>query len=113
MSSDLHQFILQFKMNSFSCSSDVLLSFSSSSSCIIIGTDEDLSLRIESSAIGNLRGVSTKLHFKSCPFFPEKIPDIRNASPNQSSEQAPFMSEIVSLFDPQVRLTTLTAFEKR
>ena len=35
----------------------------SSSVLIIISTDEDLSLRIESSAIINLRGVSTKLYF--------------------------------------------------
>ena len=32
-------------------------------SCIIISTDEDLSLRLESFAILNLRGVSTKLYF--------------------------------------------------
>ena len=31
---------------------------------IIISTDEDLSLRIESFAMINLRGVSTKLYFK-------------------------------------------------
>ena len=34
--------------------------------CIINSTDEDPSLRIESSAIISLRGVSTKLYFKHC-----------------------------------------------
>ena len=33
--------------------------------CIIISTDEDSSIRIESSAIINLRGVSTKLYFNT------------------------------------------------
>ena len=39
-----------------------LLSQSFRSVSIIISTDEDPSLRVESSAIVNLRGVSTKLY---------------------------------------------------
>ena len=40
-----------------------------SSSGIIISTDEDPSLRIESSAIINLRGVSTKLYFNKIVYL--------------------------------------------
>ena len=45
--------------------------------CLIISTDEDPSLRIESSAIINLRGVSTKLNkyiwnYFEIPFFKDQ-----------------------------------------
>ena len=43
-------------------SSSVLIIHNNNNSASIISTDEDRSLRIESSAIINLRGVSTKLN---------------------------------------------------